>query len=600
LAMKIHQLHLRSGIRSQHVLCVIILVLATLLGAVLSTAFPAFAKNRGICVEARARDGSVKEIPLYSDYYALIIGCGAYKNGWPPLPNAVKDAKEVAGLFRRMGWSVDLLEDPDGNRLDTTFNRLITGKGREKDRAVLIWYSGHGHTLEEADGTRLGYIVPMDAPNPNRDEAGFMGKAMDMRQLETVAKRIRSKHVLMVFDSCFSGAIFATTRAAPSAYIQEKVAKPVRQFVTAGREDEEVPDRSVFKTCFIQGVGEGYADRNKDGYVTGEELGSYLQEKVVNYSGKAQHPQYGKINNPKLDKGDFIFLAGGSIVTQESSPQRPRSGSMKIRSQPTGASVFVEGIDRGKAPILLKDLSPGTFSVQVKLEGYEDQEKTVRVRAGRTASVQFFLDEVVKKGRLYVTTEPEDARVKILNITPRYREGIELDAGRYHIEVSKTYYETENRWVELSAGEDLDVQIRLKPEADSAEQFSATVARQMDLYQQAIDLIKKTRFKDAKETLKTYIEKYPHGKRVANAHFWMGECEYNLQRFEEAILEYQKVISRYPKSNKVPDSLLKQGITFAKLGDNESAKIVLNKLIKKYPKSPQHVRVAKKKLARLK
>ena len=33
-----------------------------------------------------------------------------------------------------------------------------------------------------------------------------------------------------------------------------------------------------------------------------------LQEKVINYSRKAQHPQFGKINNPKLDKGDFVFV----------------------------------------------------------------------------------------------------------------------------------------------------------------------------------------------------------------------------------------------------------------------------------------------------
>jgi tol-pal system protein YbgF len=121
----------------------------------------------------------------------------------------------------------------------------------------------------------------------------------------------------------------------------------------------------------------------------------------------------------------------------------------------------------------------------------------------------------------------------------------------------------------------------------------------VDLYQQALDLIKQEKYKDAKNTLNTYIEKHPHGERVANAYFWMGECEYNLQRFEEAILEYQKVISRYPESNKVPDSLLKQGIAFAKLGDNESAKIVLNKLIKNYPKSPQ-VSIAKKQLTRIK
>jgi tol-pal system protein YbgF len=121
----------------------------------------------------------------------------------------------------------------------------------------------------------------------------------------------------------------------------------------------------------------------------------------------------------------------------------------------------------------------------------------------------------------------------------------------------------------------------------------------VDLYQQALELIKQKEYKDAKKTLNMYIEKHPHGERVANAYFWMGECEYNLQRFEEAILEYQKVISKYPESNKVPDSFLKQGIAFTKLGDNESAKIVFNKLIKNYPKSPQ-VNIAKKQLEKIK
>ncbi len=135
--------------------------------------------------------------------------------------------------------------------------------------------------------------------------------------------------------------------------------------------------------------------------------------------------------------------------------------------------------------------------------------------------------------------------------------------------------------------------------AEEVEQARKKTAQgKVDLYQQGLDLIKQKRFKDAKKALRSYIEEHPHGKLVANAYFWTGECEYNLQRYEESILEYQKVISKYPKSNKVPDALLKQGFAFAKLGDNESAKIVLKKLVKKFPKSPQ-ARVAKKQLKRL-
>ena len=261
-----------------------------------------------INVTAQTPSGSSKEIQLYSGYHALVIGCSNYRQGWPSLPNAANDAKSVAGMLKDMGWDVNLVIDPDIRKMRESFARLITGAGREPNRGILIWYSGHGYTLKEADGSKLGYIVPTNAPDPEEDEYGFRTSAISMRDIETVAKGIFSKHVLTVFDSCFSGAIFRMVRAKPSRYIKEKVAEPVRQFITAGNENEEVPDKSVLKAVFVKGVKEGYGDRNEDGYITGEELGAYLSEEVVNYSRGAQHPQYGKINNPALDRGDFVFV----------------------------------------------------------------------------------------------------------------------------------------------------------------------------------------------------------------------------------------------------------------------------------------------------
>jgi formylglycine-generating enzyme required for sulfatase activity len=274
------------------------------------------AASRAISVSAKTVSGNSTQIQLYSGYYALVVGCGEYRAGWPRLPNPVSDAREVAGALKSMGWSVKLLENPDGSTLMEALNRLVVEEGKKRDQAVLFWFSGHGHTLSEADGSKLGYLVPMDAPDPEKDECGFMNRAISMRQIETVAKRMEAKHVLMAFDSCFSGAIFQMARAKPSAYIQEKVKEPVRQFITAGDENEPVPDRSVFKEVFLQGISKQYADQNSDSYVTGEELGAYLQEQVVNYSKNAQHPQFGKINNPRLDKGDFVFAASGAAVVE--------------------------------------------------------------------------------------------------------------------------------------------------------------------------------------------------------------------------------------------------------------------------------------------
>ncbi len=163
--------------------------------------------QEGIQVETRTIEGETKILPLYSGYHALVVGCGGYNKGWPRLPNPLQDARDIAEMFEQLGWDVNLLLDPDWASLRKALNSLITGPGRDKDKAILVWFSGHGHTLAEADGSDLGYIVPIDAPDPDRDEMGFMEHAISMREIETVARRIQSKHVMMVFDSCFSGSM---------------------------------------------------------------------------------------------------------------------------------------------------------------------------------------------------------------------------------------------------------------------------------------------------------------------------------------------------------------------------------------------------------
>jgi formylglycine-generating enzyme required for sulfatase activity len=65
-------------------------------------------------------------------------------------------------------------------------------------------------------------------------------------------------------------------------------------------------------------------------------------------------------------------------------------------------------------------------------------------------------------GRLFVGTEPENSRVRILNIVPKFYQGIELEPDRYHVEVSASGHETEKQWLELGAGEDKYIDIRLE------------------------------------------------------------------------------------------------------------------------------------------
>jgi len=130
---------------------------------------------------------------------------------------------------------------------------------------------------------------------------------------------MEANHALFLFDSCFSGTVFKA-KALPETppHISAMTARPVRQFIAAGDAGEEVPAKSVFAQCFVRGL-EGEADLSEDGYVTGSELGLYLREKVMYYK-TGQTPQYGKIRDPDLDEGDFVFALSGVNLPDQGIP----------------------------------------------------------------------------------------------------------------------------------------------------------------------------------------------------------------------------------------------------------------------------------------
>ena len=67
-----------------------------------------------------------------------------------------------------------------------------------------------------------------------------------------------------------------------------------------------------------------------------------------------------------------------------------------------------------------------------------------------------------QKSRLFVDTEPERARIRILNIKPKFHQGIVLNPGRYHVEVSANGYKMEKVWVKIKPGEKKNLKISLK------------------------------------------------------------------------------------------------------------------------------------------
>lgn len=82
-------------------------------------------------------------------------------------------------------------------------------------------------------------------------------------------------------------------------------------------------------------------------------------------------------------------LAGSQILWLEKIPSS-RKGELTIVSTPDKGRVYLDGRERGVAPILLRDIEPGDHEIRVSSEGYSDQIVQGKILSG------FRLNAIVK------------------------------------------------------------------------------------------------------------------------------------------------------------------------------------------------------------
>jgi class 3 adenylate cyclase len=264
-------------------------------------------------------DKEGRRVGTYTESHALVIGLSTYTAGWDALPGVQGDVQSVTQALEKHGFHVVVVMDPTVAELEEAYRDFIGKYGLAPDNRLLFYYAGSAYTVKpayalnnQADWT--GYLVARDTPLPT-DPDGFRRQALSMERFASLAREIQAKHALFLFDTCFSGAIaFALAHlrldslGKTNSEITPQTTKPVRQFISAGTADQKVPDVSLFRRFFIEALErDSEADRNRDGYITGSELGQFLQEKITIASQGTQTPQYGKMSDPRLNRGEFVF-----------------------------------------------------------------------------------------------------------------------------------------------------------------------------------------------------------------------------------------------------------------------------------------------------
>ena len=130
------------------------------------------------------------------------------------------------------------------------------------------------------------------------------------------------------------------------------------------------------------------------------------------------------------------------------------------------------------------------------------------------------------------------------------------------------------------------------------QEFVASPAEVRD-YEAALASLRKGEFAAAQTSFLDFINRNPTSGYKPSALFWLGNAQYALRAYREAIVNFKSVVALAPQHLRAPEAALSIANCQVELKDNISARKTLNDLIKVYPQS-EAASVAKDRLTKLK
>ena len=243
---------------------------------------------------------------LQGNYRAIVIGNNVYKDKsgtWKHLKTAVKDAESVAHVLKeKYGFEVSLLKNVGRREILVALNDL--SRRVDPNDNVLIYYAGHGHLDEE---TNRGYWIPVDAIG--KDNTTFIRNSTIRDEISIIAEK--TKHTLLISDSCFSGsllrggnrAIKETEKTNPY-YVKVSNKKSVQILAAGGVEyvddNYKGSGHSPFTYFLLNEL-----NNNLESLLTMSELATNVIKAVAN--NVEQTPEAGVLQGAGDELGEFIF-----------------------------------------------------------------------------------------------------------------------------------------------------------------------------------------------------------------------------------------------------------------------------------------------------
>lgn len=264
-------------------------------------------------VPLESANGQQKEKPLwhsvnFGHYHALIIGNNHYKKV-PSLDTPINDAQAVAQVLKEKYAfdSTTVLLDATRYEILSALNKL-RGSLTEGDN-LLIYYAGHG----ELDQVNMrGHWLPIDADADNT--ANWISTVA----ITDILNAMSAKHILVVSDSCYSGAMTRSSLARIDAgvsstkkqeWLKAMLKARSRTVLTSGGlkpvMDGGGGKHSVFAKAFIDALQKNI--NLLEGQTLYREVSGSIIATASKY-GIEQVPEYAPIHHAGHESGEFFLI----------------------------------------------------------------------------------------------------------------------------------------------------------------------------------------------------------------------------------------------------------------------------------------------------
>lgn len=174
-----------------------------------------------------------------------------------------------------------------------------------------------------------------------------------------------------------------------------------------------------------------------------------------------------------------------------------------------------------------------------------------------------------------------------------------IEAMQEEIQMLRGTLEEQNYTIELMKKAererfiDLDRRINLLTNTNNQSSMSAVgfasnvFDDEQAAYQKAKKRIDDKEYNAAIAEMSLYLEIFPQGQYVAQAHYWLGELYTVLEvpEFDNAQKHFQLILNEHPQHSKVPDALFKLGKLNEQQGKKAQAKVFFDRLLKEFPSS---------------